>query len=255
MSGLLITLGLGVFVIAGAAIAGIAKNEQRITDLSIAVALGAIGVLLVFDLVPEVFEGVEELGWPLTAVGIVAGFLVLAILDRFLPESKPAHCTNPEHHHHHESAVHISVATAIALTIHNVIEGMSVFSVASQSVTAALLLAFGIGIHNVPMGMIVYSGVRRQTPFRRYTLIGIAALSTFMGGLVMLGLGSSIDDRVVHFMIAVTVGLLAYIAFCELVPKAVRTRDASLTVIGIAVGAAIVFVGVFLAGMSGGHGH
>lgn len=44
-------------------------------------------MLLVLDLLPETFEGVEHIGWVLTLVAVIVGFAVLALLDRFLPDS------------------------------------------------------------------------------------------------------------------------------------------------------------------------
>ena len=152
--------------------------------------------------------------------------------------------------HPHGSALHVSVAVVIALTVHNIIEGMSVYGVATQSVTAAFLLAFGIGIHNMPMGMIIYSGVRDQSLGRRVGILAVAALSTFVGGLIMLAIGSAADDHIVHFMIALTVGLLLYIVICELAPHALRTDNAKLTIAGLLVGAGVVLLGVTLAGMA-----
>lgn len=55
--GLLITFVLGIFVLIGAAIAGFAKNEHRVSELSVAVALGAIVMLLALDLVPAGIRG------------------------------------------------------------------------------------------------------------------------------------------------------------------------------------------------------
>lgn len=268
--GLLITFVLGIFVLIGAAIAGFSKNERRVSELSVAVALGAIVILLVMDLVPETFEGVEHIGWPLTVIAIVVGFAALALLDRFLPDSDHGKQEGDGHggkgdgvHDHahapvvsghpHGSALHVSVAVVIALTVHNVIEGMSVYGVATQSITAAFLLAFGIGIHNMPMGMIIYSGVRGQSLGRRIGILAVAALSTFIGGLVMFALGQVVDDHIVHFMIALTVGLLLYIVICELAPHAIRTDNAKLTIAGILIGAFVVLLGVTLAGMAGGH--
>lgn len=254
--GLLITFVLGIFVLLGAAIAGFAKNEHRVSELSVAVALGAIVMLLVLDLLPETFEGVEHIGWVLTLIAVIVGFAVLALLDRFLPDSSMAHHGGEAHGHAHGlghphgSALHVSVAVVIALTVHNIIEGMSVYGVATQSVTAAFLLAFGIGIHNMPMGMIIYSGVRDQSLGRRVVILAIAALSTFLGGLVMFMLGTAVDDHIVHFMIALTVGLLLYIVICELAPHAIRTDNAKLTIAGLLVGAGVVLLGVTLAGMA-----
>lgn len=264
--GLLITFVLGIFVLIGAAIAGFAKNEHRVSELSVAVALGAIVMLLALDLVPETFEGIEHIGWLLTVVAVVLGFAALAAPDRFLPDSGHGkhgghgHAEGDEGHDHahapvvsghpHGSALHVSVAVVIALTVHNIIEGMSVYGVATQSATAALLLAFGIGIHNMPMGMIIYSGVRGQSLGRRVGILAVAALSTFVGGLVMFAIGSAADDHIVHFMIALTVGLLLYIVLCELAPHALRTDNAKLTIAGLLVGAGVVLLGVTLAGMA-----
>lgn len=246
--GLLITLGLGVFVLIGAAVAGLAKNEQRICMLSIAVAFGAIVALLVLDLIPHTLEGLEHLGWPATIIAMVLGFVALVLLDRFLPDSPASN--NETHAHAHGSTLHISIAVVIALTVHNIIEGMSVYSVTLQSVSAALLLAFGIGIHNMPMGMIVYSGVRGESLPRRAGILSVAALSTFIGGLIMLALGTGADDRTVHFMIALTVGLLLYIVICELAPHVLKSKNWALTIGGIIIGAAIVCLGVYLAHMA-----
>lgn len=244
--GLLITFALGVFVLAGAAVAGFAKDEQRIRELSIAVALGAITVLLALDLIPEALEGAEEIGWPITLLAIAIGFLALVILDRFLPESPSAHHES----HASSTALHISIATTIALSIHNIIEGMSVYGVATESVTTALMLAFGIGIHNLPMGMIVFSGVRGQSLSRKVVVLGAAALSTFIGGLIMFALGEAVDEHVVAFMIALTIGLLLYIALAELLPHVLKASNRPRALVGFAIGAVLVFIGVTLAGLA-----
>lgn len=113
--GLLITFVLGIFVLIGAAIAGFAKDEQRVSELSVAVALGAIVVLLLMDLLPETVEGIEHLGWFATLLAVAVGFVILLLLDRFLPESHEAH--GDAYGHEHGSALHISIAVVIALTV------------------------------------------------------------------------------------------------------------------------------------------
>ena len=235
--GLFITLALGVFVLAGAAIAGLAKNEERIRDLSVAIALGAMVMLLLVDLLPESFENVELIGKPLTIGAILLGVLVLIALDRFLPDEHEGVGTDGTEH---ESARHISIATALALVVHNIIEGMSVYGVAMESWTLAVLLGIGIGIHNVPMGMIVYAGIRNESLTHRGIVLAIASLSTFVGGLVMFALGDAVDERVVAFMISFTVGLLAYIVVFELVPHVVHSKDRVMCIAGVAVGLALV---------------
>lgn len=243
---LFITFVLGAFVLVGAVVAGLAKDEERIREASIAVALGAILVLLVLDLAPEALEGVDVIGWPLTIVAAAVGFLLLVLLDRFLPESPGT----GHRAHVDSSALHISIVTTIALSVHNVIEGMSVYGVATQSLSTALMLAFGIGIHNLPMGMIVYSGVRGESALRRGVVMGAAVLSTFIGGLIMFALGTNVNEDIVSFMLALTIGLLLYIVTCELLPHVLHSHDRRLSLLGFLAGAILVFTGVLIAGLA-----
>lgn len=239
MTGLLVTFALGVFVLLGAFIAGFAKNVDRIREASIAVALGAMVMLLIDDLIPEVIEEFDELGWPLLIVGIAAGVLVLVLLDRFLPESHH----EQGHVEHKGSAFHISIATTIALAVHNIVEGMSVYSVSTQSTTLAMMLALGIGVHNIPMGMIVYSGIRDRSRRSKIIMMTIATLSTFVGGLVMFGMQSAVDERLMLFMVCVTIGLLLYIIAFELIPLVIHAQNKKVIIFGIIIGLALVAAG------------
>ena len=95
--GLVVTFILGVFVLAGAAVAGFARDGRRIRDISVAVALGAMAMLLIHELIPEALEEVETLGWPLALVGVAGGIVILVILDRFLPDEHHGHAGHGGH--------------------------------------------------------------------------------------------------------------------------------------------------------------
>lgn len=251
--GLVVTFVLGIFVLAGAAVAGLAKDGRRIRDISVAVALGAMAMLLVDDLVPEALEESGELGWPLALLAVAAGILVLVALDRFLPEEH--HGRAGQHHgsdgavDHFDSGLHISIATTIALIVHNVVEGMSVYSLASQSLAMSVVLGFGVGLHNVPMGMIVYSGLRYESTARKTVVLALAALSTFFGGLVMFALSSAVDGRVVSFMVCLTIGLLLYIICFELVPHVLHAPHKGTSALCILLGVLAVAASGFLEGL------
>jgi ZIP family zinc transporter len=256
--GLVITFTLGIFVLAGAAIAGFSRNGDRIREVSIAIALGALVMLLANDLIPEAIEEIEVVGMPMAFACVAIGFMVLVALDHLLPESHESHDHEEDHHdtaeHEHRHlrshALHISIITTIALVIHNIIEGMSVYGIALESVTTAALLAFSVGMHNIPMGMIVYSGVRSESTRRKIIVLGCAALSTFLGGLVMFGLGRAVDDVVVLAMICLTIGMIAYIILMELLPHALHSSNKGLTALFILVGLGIVFASGFLEGLA-----
>ena len=249
--GLVVTFVLGVFVLAGAAVAGFAKDAGRIRDVSISVALGAMAMLLIDDLVPEAIEEVGSIGWPLTLLGVGLGVLVLVGLDRFLPEGHhdfgdEDHCGE---HSHEESALHISIATTIALVVHNIVEGMSVYSLSSESLTMAVVLGIGVGLHNVPMDMIVYSGLRDEATKRKVVVMGFAVRSTVFGGLVMYALSWAVDERIVSFMVCLTIGLLLYIIVFELVPHVAHTQRRGVAVACIVLGVLAVAASGLLEGL------
>ena len=242
--GLVITFALGIFVLAGAAIAGFSKKGDRIREISIAVALGALVALVIGDLIPESIEEIDELGIPLMLLGIALGFIVLIALDRLLPEHHESHDhqhdADHEHVHVRSHALHISIVTTIALVVHNIIEGMSVCGVAMESVTTALLLGFGVGVHNIPMGMIVYSGIRDESTGHKIIIMSLAALSTFAGGIIMFALSYAVDERIVLFMINMTIGMVLYIVLMELLPHTLHSSNKRLAVICALAGFAVV---------------
>lgn len=249
--GLIVTFLLGVFVLFGALIAGVAKNGNRISEISIAIALGAMAALLAQDLFPEALEIAHHDGWLLVIGAALAGVVILVVLDKFLPES----------HHgkdraaHGDSALHISIAATIALVVHNLVEGMSVYTLTGESLSAAVTLAIGIGLHNVPMGMIVYAGVRDESTTRKVVVLACAALSTFVGGLIMFALNGVVNELVVNAMICMTIGLLLFIICAELVPHIAHSHHKGLAFVFILVGVAAVLVSGVFHDHGGGCGH
>ena len=246
--GLLITLILGIFILLGALISHASKDGNMAREVSAAVALGAMVALLVLDLGPEAVEATEEIGFPLALGAIAVGFAILVVLDKFLPESQHTHGASHDHGHscNHDDALHISIAATIAIAIHNVVEGMSVCGIAAQSTETALLLALGVGIHNSPMGMLIYAGVRDEGTYRKVTIVGVAALSTFVGGLVMFFLSQAVSEAFILLVVCLTIGLLLYIVVMELIPHAVRAYHKPL-VCGCAVlGAALVVLSTLI---------
>ena len=80
----------------------------------------------------------------------------------------------------------------------------------------------------------------------KFAVLGAAALSTFVGGLVMTGLGSSIDEGVIAFMLALTIGLLAYIVCGTVALKRGRTMRQRTLFLAFAVLAYAYIVSVAL---------
>lgn len=66
-------------------------------------------------------------------------------LDRFIPGHDSEHAGHPDCSD--GDVIHIGIVSTIAIVIHNVIEGMAVYSMVEESIRVGLLMALGVGIH------------------------------------------------------------------------------------------------------------
>ncbi len=241
--GLVITFFLGIFIIAGAVIARSTENGKLIEQLSISIAFGTMSALALLELLPEALENLESANVFILPICILAGILLLKVLDHFIPDHDHAHgfdhdCTTG-------NVIHIGVISSVAVILHNIIEGMAVYSIAVKSPEMGVLIAVGVGLHNIPMGMVIYSTLRNEKKSRKTGLLLATALSTFAGGIIMSLLVAIINDFVIGILIAVTLGMIIYIVVFELLIHLLHTKRKWLSVLGALIGVAIILISGF----------
>lgn len=234
---MLATLLAGLFFLVGAAVAWRARGVHAIEDYSIAVAFGSLACLAVLDLLPEAGEAAEELGLLISIVLAVAGAAVLIALDHVMPDHHADHAD--------EEIAHIGTMAVIAISVHNLAEGAAIFAIATQDLSAGLLLAVGVGMHNAPMGMILYSSMEEKRS-QGIAVLAAAVLSTFVGGLIMFLLGSVIDESIMLGVVCIALGMIAYILFAELLPTMIRGKNPKRSIAGALIGATFVLIGLSL---------
>lgn len=245
--GLLITLLLGLFVLIGAFVAFLANKKDQITDFSLGLAFSVIIMLIILDLIPDV---VEHLGlryiW-LFLIFVLVGYGVLRLLDHFIPD-----------HHEHDkmtkkeannNLAHIGIISSIALIIHNVVEGMAVYSTVLSEVSTGLMLAIGIGFHNLPLGMVIattfYQG--NQKPLKIWLSIGGVALSTLFGGILSFFLNNQIvPEWALGSLLSLTLGMLLFILFSELWPRIRKSKFKKERNLGVGLGIVIMLISLFV---------
>ncbi len=235
-----ITFLLGIFIIAGAAIARSTKDSELIEQLSISIAFGTMSALAVLELLPESMEHLESGNIVILVVCVLAGIALLKLLDHFIPDHDNAH--GFDHECTTENVIHIGIMSSVAIILHNIIEGMAVFSMAEKSVSVGLLIALGVGLHNIPMGMVIYSTLSREKRSRKLAFLMAAALSTFAGGVIMKLLWFMIDDFVIGILIALTLGMIIYIVVFELLVHLMHAKHKLLSLAGAAAGVAIILI-------------
>ena len=244
--GLLTTLVLGIFILIGALIAFLAKKKERVVDFSIGLALGVMVMLGLKELLPEIIEHLGLKHIYLFIIFGIIGYALLKVLDNFIPDHDDEHMTN---HERKENLIHIGVMTAVALTLHNIIEGMAVYSTLITDSHLGFSMMLGIGFHNIPLGMVIASAFHQSSDNIYKTILSILAisLSTFAGGLIMYFLNiTTINSIVLGMLLSLTLGMVVFITINELVPRAKASKNKKTTIIAFAIGLILVIASAFI---------
>lgn len=237
---LLITFLLGLFFLIGLLVVRINKNNKLIENISIAVAFGTMTGLMIFDIGPEVKEHMENTSFWIVLLFVLIGIGVLKLLDIFIPEHDDGNLKESEKD---ENLVHIGIVSLIAVSLHNLIEGMATYSMLCEDFRSGLLVALGVGLHNIPMGMVIGATLENEPTYKKIIAEIFAVFSTFVGGLVMMFIKPYISDFFVGALISVTLGMLIYIAFLELLPHILHDKkDRKKMIIGVIIGFLICFI-------------
>lgn len=250
MEGLVATFLLGIFIIVGAIIAFIAKNNEKFISFSIALAFGVMSTLIIVDLLPEAIEVLEFSQKIYTCLfilaGTIAGFVLLKILDKFIPDHDDDFETEEDDD---RNLTHIGLVSSIALVIHNIVEGMAIYLLISSDFKAGIMAIIGVGLHNIPLGMIIASTFYKGNKSIKKTMLIILgiSLSTFAGGLlVSVPVLSQMMDAIEGVSLTLTIGMLLYIVIMELLPKIIHTKNLKITVIGVISGIFLLVITLFL---------
>ena len=131
---------------------------------------------------------------------------------------------------------------SIALVIHNLIEGMVLYSTLQSNLNLGILLGIGIGLHNIPMGMVISSSLEMAN----YNKVKIAltsfgvCLATFIGALI-ISLVGGVSDYIIGVMFSLTLGMLIYIVFFELY-RHLKHQNKKNNITGFIIGAIIICI-------------
>ena len=178
----------------------------------------------------------------------ILGYMILRLLDNFIPDHDDDG-KGMDKEELKENLIHIGVITSIALVLHNVIEGMAVYSTVLSDASLGLAVTLGIGFHNIPLGMVIAGTFYQSNEniYKSILSILFVSLSTFAGGLIMFFLGlSSISPIISGILLSVTLGMLIFISMTELLPRIKNTKNKKVTYLGITIGVIIQLIALFI---------
>lgn len=179
-------------------------------------------------LIPAIEQsvGMGKFAFVPAVVGFYVGMLFLLLLDHVIPHlhQNSSEAEGPE------SQLARTTMMVLAVTLHNIPEGMAVglaFALAGVQggLAAAAVLALGIGVQNLPEGLAVAlpfraSGLSRGKSFALGALSG--AVEPVFGMLAALMMGAA--QSALPGMMAFCAGAMMQVVFAEMIPQAAKTR-------------------------------
>ncbi len=241
------TLGIGLLIpllgtMLGSAFVFFMKDDMspRVQKTLLGFASGVMVAASVWSLLIPAMEIEADSGkWSVVpaAVGFLLGMGFLLLLDELTPHLHVGSET-PEGP---RSRLSRTAMLALAVTIHNLPEGMAVgvvFAGAEQgaaglSLASAVAVSLGIAIQNIPEGAIISMPMRAEGNSRwRSFLIGSLSGTVEPVGAIAVLLLASLLMPVMPYLLAFAAGAMFYVVVEELIPEASSGQHSNLSTIG-----------------------
>ena len=247
--GLLIPL-LGTML--GSAFVFFMKKDMpvRLQKALLGFASGVMVAASVWSLLIPAIEAEAHKGpWAVmpAAVGFLLGILFLLAIDELTPHLHVG-ANTPEGP---RSKLSRTAMLALAVTIHNLPEGMAVGVVfagtqdgqTNISLMSALAISIGIAIQNIPEGAIISMPMRAagNSRWRSFLIGSLSGVVEPVGGLLIILL-ASLFLPAMPYLLAFAAGAMLYVVVEELIPEASNGTHSNLSTIGFALGFVLMMV-------------
>ena len=253
MTTLIIGLLIPLFgTMLGSAFVFLMKGEMsvRLQKALLGFASGVMVAASVWSLLIPAIEMEAARGpWSVlpAAVGFLLGIGFLLLIDELTPHLHIG-TDKPEGPRSHLSR---TAMLALAVTIHNLPEGMAVgvvFAGADSGVTnislaSAVAVSLGIAIQNIPEGAIISMPMRAagNSRWKSFVIGSLSGAVEPLGALAVLLLASAVLP-VLPYMLAFAAGAMFYVVIEELIPEASNGQHTNVSTIGFAIGFVLMMV-------------
>lgn len=207
------------------------KNFERII---LGFAAGVMVAASIWSLILPSMELVEQNVWFPASVGLTLGILIFYFLDLLLKKKKIINSEKVDN-------------LMLAITIHNIPEGMAVgiafasYLTGTVSLASCMALAIGIAIQNFPEGTIVSMPLYKKGYSKNKAFLYgiISALFELIGAIVTL-LFTNFITVILPYLLSLAAGAMFYVVIIELIPES--DSDNKLNAIGYLIGFLIMMI-------------
>ncbi|MBM3608506.1 MAG: zinc transporter ZupT [Alphaproteobacteria bacterium] len=265
---LTIAFGAGLATVLGSLLVIFARETNtRLLSFGLAFAAGAmvyISLVEIFTKANQSFVKAagEKAGYGWTTLFFFAGVVLLIALDRLIPNphhgltdkdvgermGKPAPAsagaaaveTSGEGYDRAKIA-RVGLLAALAITAHNLPEGLATFFATLDNPVVGAPLAIAIAVHNIPEGVSIAVPVYYATGSKTKAVLAtaVSGLAEPFGAIVGYAvLAPFLNDFIFGSVFAVIAGAMVFLALDELLPAARSYARGHETVYGMVIGMA-----------------
>ncbi len=260
----LVTLGAGLATGIGSTIAFLSKTTNKsFFALSMGFSAGVMIYLSFAEILPKATfyinsEVSDVQASALAAGALIAGMILMAIIDAFVPSgANPHENTDVELMNTGEISqvpeqkrlMQIGVFVALAIAIHNFPEGLATFLLVLDDPQVGIALAIAVAMHNIPEGIAVsvpvyYATKSKIKAFRLSFLSGLAEPAGAVIGYLLLA--QFLSDFLLGIIFAMVAGVMVFLAIDTLLPTARNSSRGHLTVYGVTAGMSVMALSLVL---------
>ncbi|GAA0463322.1 zinc transporter ZupT [Alkalibacillus silvisoli] len=229
--------------------------------LGLTLIAGLLGGVMIYVSFVEIFSEAqdaltsaigEQIGSWLTVGGFFAGMLLVALIDKLVPNQGNPHEVKKveEMNQSPQSArskspelMRMGSFTALAITIHNFPEGIATFTAALQEPTLGVAIAIAVALHNIPEGITVSVPMYYATGSRKKALLYsfLSGLLEPLGAVVaFMVLMPFLNDILFGIVFASVAGIMVFISLDGLIPTAKKYNKEHSSIYGFLLGMAVM---------------
>jgi len=226
--------------------------NRKVLDMMLGFAAGVMIAASFWSLLNPAIAMAESNGmipWVPAVIGFMTGGIFLFVVDKILPHLHVG--LDMSEAEGIKTSWQRSVLLVLAITLHNIPEGLAV-GVAFGAVAAgfpeasfgaAVALAIGIGIQNFPEGAAVSVPLRREGLSRTKAFVygqasGIVEpIAGVLGALLVIKM-----QFILPYALSFAAGAMIFVVVEELIPESQREHNTDLATMGAMVGFAVMML-------------
>lgn len=236
----------------GAAMVFFLRGEMPswVQKLLLGFASGVMIAASVWSLLIPSIDMAAEMGqteWMPAVLGFLAGMFSLLLFDSVVPH---VHLDSPEPEGV-KSGLGRSSMLVMAVTLHNIPEGMAVGVVLAGAMTesagitlaGALALSIGIAIQNFPEGAIVSMPLKEslRSRWKAFAYGAGSGIVEPLAGLITILMIDYVQPILPYFL-SFSAGAMIYVVVEELIPESQSGSHSNVATIGVALGFALMML-------------